>query len=297
MNLSKLQLGVITGATVLLLSLVIMGQTGFTVPTTKKGEATEDKPEELLTEEIVLAEARNSLDSSQTAWLAELDKQKAQAPSIDQEAEVLKLISRTWFEYGNYLVSGYYAKKVAELKDTGEAWSIAGTTYGAAFNAGKDESLRKLAARQSVLALEKAKVLEPDNLQHAINEGMMYLELSSVDATVMPMKGVQMLQTLDKDNPNNVMVNMTLGRLSATRSGDLAKAKPRFEKVLAIAEQESVSEELLLEAHYYLIECYKEEKDDAKIIEHYDIAIELAASKPEMQAQMTRAKQDYINSK
>lgn len=297
MSLSKIQISVVSFSAFLLLSLLLLGQLGFTVPSTKKGETAKDEPEALLTEEVVLAQARNSLDSSQLVWLAELDEQKAQASTIVKEAEVLKLISRTWFEYGNYIVSGYYARKVAELLDTGEAWGIAGTTYGAAFNASQNNDEKKLAARQAIAALEKAKGLEPDTLQHAVNEGLMYLELSTVDATVMPMKGVRMLQDLSTNNPDNVMINMTLARLSATRSGDLAKAKPRFEKVLALAEHQAVSDNVLLEANYFLIECYKQEGNNEKVLYHYDEAIRLSASKGGMQEQMTRAKQEYIDKK
>jgi len=295
MNLSKLQLGVLTSSLVLLLSLVVLGQMGYTVPSTKKGETSEEQPKELLTEEIVLAEARNLLDSTQTVWLADLDKEKAQAGTTTKEAEVLKLISRTWFEYGNYIVSGYYARKVAELLDSGESWGIAGTTYGMGFKTSQKNDEKILAARQAISALQKAQELEPDTLQHALNEGLMYLELSAVDATVMPMKGVRMLQDLDKKYPENVMVNMTLARLSVTRSGDLAKAKPRLENVLTIAETKTVSEEVLLEANYFLIDCYKAENNKEKVLFHYDNTIRLSASKPSMQEQMVRAKQNYIN--
>jgi len=109
------------------------------------------------------------------------------------------------------------------------------------------------------------------------------------------MKGVRMLQDLDKQYPDNVMVNMTLARLSATRSGDLAKAKPRLEKVLAIAKKKTVSGEVLLEVSYFLIDCYKAENNKEKVLFHYDNTIRLSASKPSMQEQMVRAKQNYIN--
>lgn len=296
MNVSKLQITTIIGAIALLLSLVLLNLSGFTKPSTKKGESTAEKQESFLAEEVVLSQARNALDSAQTVWLSDLDKEKAQATSIDKEAEVLKLISRTWIEYNNYLVAGYYAKKVAELVQTAEAWGIAGTTYGTAYNVSKDPDVRKLAAQKAIEALGQAKELEPDNLQHPLNEAVMYLELSSVDASVMPMKGVQMLQKLDTENPDNLMINMTLARLSAVRSGDLEKAKPRFEKVIAIAKNQEVSDEILLEAHYYLIECYKQENNKEKVLLNYDGAIELSTSKPEMREQMKRAKQDYIDS-
>jgi tetratricopeptide (TPR) repeat protein len=293
MSLSKFQFVTIFAAFSLLLTLVIMGQCGFTVANTKKGEEKIDKPEGLLTEEIVLTQARNSLDSSQLIWLAGLDMEKARASTIANEAEVLKLISRTWFEYRNFLVSGYYARKTAELLQTGQAWGIAGTTYGAAFSNTQNVEEKILAARQAILSLDLAIELEPDTLQHALNRGLMYLELSTVDASVMPMKGVRILQQLDVDFPDNVMINMTLGRLSATRSGDLAKAKPRFEKVLAIAANSSVSDEILLEAHYFLIECFKSENNAEKVLFHFDKAILLSESNQKMKEQMIIAKEKY----
>ncbi len=295
MNLSKIQIAVVAGAVSLLLILVVLNLMGYTVPTTKKGQPTADDPVDFLTEEIVLADARNTLDSSQTAWLTYLDREKAQAPTVEEEAEVLKLISRTWYENGNYLASGYYAKKVAELLQTGDAWSIAGTTYAEAFQAGKKNDIKKLAAQKSIEAIAQAKALQPDSLQHRINEGLMLLELSSVDATVMPMKGVRLLQGLDEEFPNNVRVNMTLGRLSATRTRDLAKAKPRFEKVLEIAESKPISKEIQLEAHYFLIDCYKQEENSEKVLYHYDKMIALSEGQPAMQDQMIRAKQQYLD--
>jgi tetratricopeptide (TPR) repeat protein len=297
MTLSKMQIGVIAGAVLLLFSLVLMGQQGYTTPTTKKGEPKKGEPEDILTEEVVLAQARNSLDSSQQVWLAELDRQKEQAPTITKEAEVLKLLSRTWFEYTNYIVSGYYARKAAELLQTGDAWAIAGSTYGTAYSASKERTEKKLAAKQAINAFAKAKELQPDVLKHAVNEGVMYLELSAVDASFPPMKGVRMLQALAAKHPNNVMIMMKLGRLSANQTRDFAKAKPRFERVLAIAKTQAVSEEILLEANTFLIECYKRESNKEKVLFHFDEAIKLSASSRAFQEKMIQGKQNYIETK
>lgn len=294
MQLSKIQLSAIVSSVVFLMILIVLKAFGYTVPTTKKGQENQTQEKGILTEEIVLAQARASLDSSQLVWLAELDKEKELAASVSNEAEVLKLISRTWYEYRNFLVSGYYAKKAAELIQTGEAWGIAGTTYGAAFGNTNKVDEKVLAAQQAVAALSIAESLQPDTIQHTLNKGLMMLELSTVDASVMPMEGVRILQDLDKDNPDNIIINMTLGRLSATRSGDLKKAKPRFEKVLAIAANQSVSDNILLEAHYFLIECYRGEANKEKVLYHFDKAIELSADNSVMQDKMTQAKNEYL---
>lgn len=287
---------VLIGASLLLLAFILLDAFGYTVPNTKKGQPTPDEPMSVLTEEIVLAEARAELDSSQTAFLTALDQEKAQADNIAQEAEVLKLISRTWYEYGNYLISGYYAKKVAELLQTGEAWSIAGTTYGAAFSRAQKNDQKKLAAQQSIEALAQASSLEPDSIQHRLNEGLMYIELSTVDASVMPMKGVGMLQALAQEHPDDVRILMTLGRLSANRSGDLAKAKPRFERVLEIAQDESVERGIQLEAHFFLADVYKQEENTEKVLYHYGKMIELTEDQPAVQGQIVRAKEQFLES-
>lgn len=293
MNQSNSHIVVLLGASLLFLTLMLLYAFGYTVPNVKKGQPTEDQPELVLNEETVLAEARVGLDSSQVAFLTALDQERTQAGNIAQEAEVLKLMSRTWYEYGNLVVSGYYAQKVAELLQTGEAWGIAGTTYGAAFSRAKKNDLKKLAAQKSIAALAQARELQPDSLQHRINEGLMYIELSTVDASVMPMKGVGMLQQLAQEYPNNVPVLMTLGRLSATRSGDLAKAKPRFEKVLEIAQTRSVERGIRLEAHFFLADVYKEEENTKKVLYHYDQMLALTADQPAVQEQLRRAKDQY----
>jgi len=291
MKLSGLQIGAIIGSFLLLGGLLLFGRT---TPNQKKGQETKQEVTASLDEETVLAEARNNLDSAQLAWLADLDRQKSQTSNVIEEARVLKLISGTWFDYGNSLISAYYAKKVAELLQTGDAWSIAGTTYEHAFRKNKEAEKRKLAAVRSVDALEKAKELEPDTLRHQVNLALMNIELSTVDASVMPMKGVMQLRDLSKQNPDNVEINMHLGRLSATRTRDWAKAKPRFEKVLEIAQRKSVPMQTVTEAYFYLIECYKNESNKEKVLALYDEVITLTSDIPKIRNSFEAAKNNYI---
>ena len=79
MGLSKKQIVVLVSSLILLISLMVIQQGGYTTPGNKKGEEPSNSPKELLTEAIVIAQARNLLDSSQLVWLAELDNEKARA--------------------------------------------------------------------------------------------------------------------------------------------------------------------------------------------------------------------------
>lgn len=294
LKLTNSQLTAILGALTLIVALLFLGNT---TPNKKKGQevTAEEAPDMILSEEILLAEARNTLDSAQITWLADLDKEKAQAEDILQEAEVLKLISRTWYEYKNYLLSAYYAKKAAELLQTAEAWAIAGTTYDIAYRQSNKNTEKKLAVKEAIAALQEAKRMEPDTLQHAINEALMFVELSTVDASVMPMKGIMMLRDLDNKYENNVTINMTLGRMSATRTKDMAKAKPRFEKVILIAEKEYVPLHIVAEAYYYLIEYHKSENNKEEAIKLYDKIIELSVDNPTINQSFVTGKQQYLN--
>lgn len=282
-----LQLTLVSSSLFLLLLLNAFGRT---IPNQKKGA--EEAKEEQVTEEVLLSEARNALDSSQIAWLAELDKQKAQATNLEEEGQVLKLLSKTWNEWGNFAAGAVYASEVAKLVPSAESWSIAGTTYGIAFQRSEDVVLKQFAARKAIHAFEQAAAIDPDSIQHQINEALMHVELSSIDATVMPMAGIQKLLSLDKKYPDNVTVSMVLGRLSLMRSGDIEKAIKRFEKVTTIATTEK-DQENLLEANFLLVECYTQLKNTEKVLYHYDQCIALTKSDKPMQDDLIKAKTEF----
>lgn len=240
-----------------------------------------------LNDQAMLAGARSSLDSIQLNLLSELESQQAQAKNLEEEVLVLKLLSRTWNEFGNFPAGGYFAQKVAELRPSGEAWAIAGSTFGIAFNKEiADPALKKYLGHKAVDCFKKALVIEPDSVIHGINEAIMYVELSMVDSKVMPMTGAQKLLELDKNNPDNININLHLGRLSFTRSGDAQKAVPRFEKVLKLAEKERIDNGIVLEAHFSLAECYKQLGNKDKVIFHYQKSIELTEANPAVQQEL-----------
>ena len=265
------------GVSILLLALVLFSRT---TPSIKKGSP--EKQEAILNDDLLLAEAKSRLDSSQSAWITTLDDQRNRSENLLQEAEVIKLTSGTWYNYKEYLVSGYYAMKVAEILDDGQSWSIAGTTYETAFRNCSDITEKKFAANRSIECLGKARELDPDHLPHAVNEALMTIELSSVDPSTPPMKGIMDLRSLDQANPNNVLINMTLGRLSFNKTGDYEKAIPRFENVIGIHATNSIDIKLLGEAYFYLLECFKKQRTREETLQLFDKAIEATIENKEI---------------
>lgn len=295
--MSKQQIAFFAGTLLLVVALYSFGRTK---PLLKKGAEQEAQLAEL-TDESVLAAARSKLDSTQRQWLADLEQQKATASASDiaQEIEVLKLMSRTWNEWKNFAAGGFYAEQVAALSaNNAEAWSIAGSTYGIAYNRNEDVDMRRWAARKAIKSFQKAAELEPDTLRHQINEAVMKLDLSSVDNTVMPMEGVTQLRKLDEKYPNNLNIILTLGRLSLARTGDVQKAIPRFEKIVEMHQKDSssVGLEFLLEAHFSLADCYGQLNQKEKALAEYDICIALAPDE-EIRKEVIARKTAYQNKK
>lgn len=240
----------------------------------KDKESLENSP---LTEEAVLVEARNRLDTSQLKYLTELERHRAEAATISlaKEADVLKLMSQAWNGWQNFMVGGIYAEKVAILMDEAQAWAIAGTTYGIGFRRSKDAKHKTFSAEKAIASFQKAQELAPDEEEHWINEAVMYIDLSQVDRSIMPMTGIRKLQNLDTQFPNNVKVNIALARLSFDVSKDYGKAIPRFEKVLAIYDTAAVDSSVLLEVNYSLSKCYAQQSDTSLAMDHLENCLEL----------------------
>jgi len=221
------------------LSVVLLLTFGRTKPVNKKGDnknVTDTLPP--LNDDVMLAGARKLLDSTQINLLTEIERKQALAKNLEEELLVLKLMSRTWNEFGNFAAGGFYAQKVAELSSSGDSWAIAGSTFGIAFNKEmKDLHLKKFLGHKAVSSFQKAVQIAPDSISYAINEAVMYVELSMVDPKVPPMTGAQRLLALDKKFPDNLNINLQLGRLSFTRSGDVQKAIPRFLKVIELSKK------------------------------------------------------------
>jgi tetratricopeptide (TPR) repeat protein len=290
MRLNPIQIIVLV-STVILFALLL--SVGRTKPLNKKGDDSAAESDTLppMTDEVMLAGARKSLDSVQINLISELESRVTQAKNIEEEVLVFKLISRTWNEFGNFAAGAYYAQKVAELKSSGESWAVAGTSFGIAFNREMaDVGLKKYLGNKAVVALQKAVEQEPDSISYAINEAIMYVELSMVDSKVLPMTGAQKLLALDKKHPDNININLQLGRLSYTRSGDVQKAIPRFLKVIELSEKSKLDNKaIILEANFSLAECYKQLGNKEKTLYYYKKCIELSSDNPKVQMELQQA--------
>ena len=166
----------------------------------------------------------------------------------EQKVAAMKSLAGKWYSLGYPLLSGYYAEKIAEIDNTEDAWGIAGTTNYLALKAVTDEKQRKYAQEQAISALDKAISLNPTNLDHKINKALCFVESEA------PMQGIMMLRELSEEHPDNVPVQIQLGRLSI-RTNQWEKALERFRRVLDLEPSNK-------EVHCYLTEVYKAQNDN-----------------------------------
>ncbi|MEO5906671.1 MAG: hypothetical protein ABIQ11_08095 [Saprospiraceae bacterium] len=75
------------------------------------------------------SDARTKLTKENLNHLETLQSQAQFAGADSSGLKFLKDLSAFWFNQGNPILAGAYAKQVAEVEQTATSWSITGTTF------------------------------------------------------------------------------------------------------------------------------------------------------------------------
>ena len=174
------------------------------------------------------SEAHDILGAKEKNALESLAYQAENAESENDRIDALKLISGFWFRNANPALAGHYAAQVAELIQSGEAWSICGTTFAAGIGHYDDREMVRYCAENAKTAIENAISLEPENLDYRSNLAAIYAE---VPPEKEPMKGIMMLLELNRNNPDHAGTSIQLARFGM-QTGQWSKAEQRLLRVL-----------------------------------------------------------------
>ena len=180
--------------------------------------------------QVLLNSARKELDDNQTNLLLALESQLNSEASDSMKIPVLQQISGKWFDFGSPAIAGFYAQEIAQIDEQEESWSIAGTTYTICIQRSKEEKVRQFCTSRAIQAFENAISINPRNVAHKVNLALSYTENPPKEN---PMKGITMLLDLNRQDPENVLVLNTLGRL-AIKTGQFDRAFERLNKSISI---------------------------------------------------------------
>ncbi len=249
--MSKLQIGVISSALVLFLILSF----GFDTKPKAYKEVKEKRNIAATSANIgsLLTAAKKNLDPSHANMILAIERQLENASVDSVKIDALKNLSRIWYEQGNIDIAGYFAMEIANIENSEEAWSIAGTTFSICVQRTEDEKVKSFCSENAVKAYESAIYLSPNNPQHQLNLSLLYAEYPPKDN---PMKGVMMLLELNEQYPEHVGILTNLGRLGI-KTSQFEKAVQRLEKALEIEPENLTANCLIVKAYEGLEELEK----------------------------------------
>lgn len=176
-------------------------------------------------------EARKNLKEEEIEYLDALEAQIKHVGPDSDKLNILKELSGYWFKLQNPIMAGLYAREVADKENTGSAWAITGTTFASGLKKeDMDEKQKRFARDQALEAFENAISLEPDVIDHRINQALCYIEAPKQDE---PMKGIQMLAGLATKYPESPAPPFHLARL-AVQTGQYERALTRIEQAMKL---------------------------------------------------------------
>lgn len=193
----------------------------------------------------LLEEGLKDLPGSKRTEVMILDQSLTNAKEEGAKVELLKKMAGFWYDNNNGLLSGYYAKRVADLSNTAGSWSMAGTTFFLSLKQQEEKNKKEYALQKALEAFENAISLEPDNIQHRINRALCFVDSPPEDN---PMMGIQQLLELNRSHPENVPVILQLARLGL-QTNQFEKAIGRLEKALSLEPENQSTICLLAEAY------------------------------------------------
>lgn len=196
---------------------------------------------EVLNMDNLIQKRKKELDQNELTGINILEGRLQDSSNIN----ILRELSGQWFSLGYPEVAGFYAKTIAEELNTSESWGIAGTTYMYGVRKYEDQTLRTYCRDNAERAFENAISLDTDNISHMVNLAVLRAEVPHPDN---PMLGIQMLLDLNRDNPENTTVLMTLARFGM-QTGQYEKVKERLLKVLELEPENSSARCMLGRVH------------------------------------------------
>ena len=185
--------------------------------------------------------------------LATLEEKAGQSSDIEK-ADMYNDMGQLWLQHRNMTAAAYYFTEKANLENSEKSLNFAGRFNLDLMHSAGSPAVQGWAAQNAISCFEQSLKLNPNS-----DTVKMALASCYIDGTSQPMQGIQLLLGIVKEQPDNIPANLMLGQLSI-RSGQMDKAKERFEKVVNLEPENT-------EALYFLAEVYRSKGNKEKAIE------------------------------
>lgn len=210
---------------------------------------------------LLIQSAKATVDPGLLAPISIYERELSETTSDSVKTIIFEKLAGEWYTLGYPSISGYYAEAIAQITNSDEAWSIAGTTFAYGMRKAATEEEKNYCRKHALDALEKAISLNTKSVEHKINHAILYVEAPDAEN---PMQGIQMLLKLNETYPESVPVLNQLGRLSI-QTKQWEKAEARLTKAEALDPENRTTACLLAELYdninnkqkmaYYMAKC------------------------------------------
>lgn len=172
----------------------------------------------------IIGEGRQKLSPQQNEQIEALEKLVAGASTVAEKTALMKKLAGLWYKSGQVSASATVAWSVAESEKSDSAWSVAGASFFEALQNSDGEN-RQFFGKKSAEAFGNAAAANPKNVEHAVNQALVWAEVPPQDN---PMKAALSLRELAEKHPDAPAPFNALGRL-AIKTGQWQKAVERLE--------------------------------------------------------------------
>lgn len=173
----------------------------------------------------------DSLDGDSKSQIALFMKQYETASTDSLKIIYLQKISGFWYSQGRTGIAADYARKVAEMMSTPDAWTLAATNFVLAIKQGiGTEAEQKEWLSKARDGFNRAVALDTNNIVSKLNQALLAVEFPENG----PMEGILALRKLNEQYPDEPAVLYHLARL-AIETNQLDRAKERLNHLVRVS--------------------------------------------------------------
>lgn len=223
------QISFLVAGVVLVTVLFLFGKTRF--PEGKESgksqaSAQSENNNQQLDIPTLLSLAQKTLNADELDSVTVLTGKLENAADNQSKKRLLSQLADVWLKTGNLIVSANYSEQLCAVEPTKKNWEQAAERYFLGMQNTTDTLARIFAAGRAISSFDELIKMDSSNMNYKVSQALCY-----IDGKDDIMGGVQILKEVEKHDPDNETMNLTLGRLSIM-SGQYDKAIPRLERLV-----------------------------------------------------------------